>query len=110
MTFFTLALRSLRFYARSHLGTVLGATVASAVLVGALAVGYSVHASLREMALARLGSTQLALASGDHFFRSQLASDLQQPISAPVVPVLQIQGTATVSDGSTRANRVQVLG
>jgi hypothetical protein len=39
MNFGTLILRSLRFHARSHLGTLLGATIGSAILIGALAVG-----------------------------------------------------------------------
>ena len=39
MTFWTLARRSLRFYLRSHLGTILGAAIVTAVLTGALLVG-----------------------------------------------------------------------
>src|SRR5206468_7686455 len=69
MTLWTLVLRSLRFHARAHLGALLGATVGSAVLIGALVVGDSVRGSLREMALARLGKVQIALAANDRFFR-----------------------------------------
>ncbi len=59
----TLVARSLRFHWRSHLGVLLGATLATAILVGALAVGDSVRESLRGMALARLGNVQFALNS-----------------------------------------------
>ena len=76
MTTWTLILRSLRFHARSHLGVLLGAAVGSAVLIGALVVGDSVRGSLREVALARLGRVDFALASGDRLFRARLADDL----------------------------------
>lgn len=110
MTTRTLILRSLRFHARSHLGALLGAAVGSAVLIGALIVGDSVRASLREMALARLGQTQLALASGDRFFRAALAQSLGDALSAAIAPALQLPATANTADGSARANRVQLLG
>jgi putative ABC transport system permease protein len=66
----TLILRSLWHHARSHLGTFLGVAVGSAILTGALLVGDSVRGSLRDLALARLGKTEVALAGGDRFFRS----------------------------------------
>ena len=76
MTHWTLLRRSLRFYTRSHLAVLLGATVASAVLIGALVVGDSVRASLHALALSRLGTINVALASNDRFFREQLGDDL----------------------------------
>jgi ABC-type antimicrobial peptide transport system permease subunit len=104
-------LRSLRFYAGSHLGTLLGVIVASAVLVGALAVGDSVRGSLRDMALARIGRADFALAATDHFFRAALADDLRPEISNGLAAaVLQLPGTAATPDESARANQVQVLG
>ncbi len=106
-----LVLRSLRFYAASHLGTLLGVTVASAVLVGALAVGDSVRGSLREMALARIGRASFALAATDHFFRAALAEDMHSGFSNGLAAaVLQLPGTAATPDESARANQVQVLG
>lgn len=110
MTLLTLLLRSLQFHARSHLGALLGAAVGSAVLIGALVVGDSVRGSLRDMALARLGRTQTALASNDRFFRAQLADDLARTLASPAAPILLVPGTAAATDGSARANRVQVLG
>src|SRR5271157_3901142 len=106
-----LVLRSLRFYASSHLGTLLGVIVASAVLVGALAVGDSVRESLREMALARIGRVSFALAPTDRFFRAALADDMRSGISNGLAAaVLQLPGTAATPDESARANQVQVLG
>ena len=110
MKFSTLIVRSLRFHARAHLGTLLGAAVGSAVLIGALVVGDSVRESLRTMALARLGRTEFALASNDRFFREKLADDLKPGLKMYGAPALQTVGIAASSDGSTRANRVQILG
>jgi len=176
----TLIRRSLRFYWRTHLGVVLGAAVSATILVGALVVGDSVRASLRGMALARLGNVVLAMAPQDRFFRAALADNLvarypfgwgrfsreggaaaggrsgpphnggtephpkaalpggsgtetvPPPQAAPagviseqeertvtraqlgwppiIAPVLQLRGLAASSDGTARANRVQVLG
>jgi putative ABC transport system permease protein len=106
-----LVLRGLRFYAPSHLGTLLGVAVASAVLVGALAVGDSVRESLRDMALDRVGRVSFALAATDHFFRAALADDVRPEISDGLAAaVLQLPGTAVTPDESARANQVQVLG
>ena len=110
MTLWTLIRRSLRFHFRSHLGTVLGATIGSAVLCGALGVGDSVRISLREMALARLGNVELALASNDRFVRDRLATDLRTGLRAEVAPAIQLTGTAANVDNNTRANHVQILG
>ena len=106
----TLILASLRHHARAHLGTLLGSSIASAVLIGALTVGDSVRASLRAMAMARLGNTQLAIASNDRLFRSALAKSIADEMGTPVTAALQLPATAALPDGSARANHVQVLG
>lgn len=106
-----LVLRSLRFYAVSHLGTLLGVVVASGVLVGALAIGDSVRQSLRDMALARIGRASFALAGTDRFFRAALADDMRPGISNGVAAaVLLLPGAAATPDESARANQVQVIG
>ena len=96
---------NLRFYARSHLGTLLGVAVAGAILVGALALGDCVRESLRDLALARIGRTTFVLGSGDRFFRSALVDDL-----SPAAAILELPGTAATPDDSARANHVQILG
>src|ERR1051326_2164344 len=72
MTSRTLLRRSLRFHARSHLGVVRGAALATAALIGALVVGDSVRESLKEMALSRLGPIHFALSTQDRLFQSDL--------------------------------------
>ena len=108
MNSWTLIRRSLWFHRRAHLGVLLGAAVGSTALIGALLVGDSVRGSLRDMALARLGGTELALASNDRFFRSELAEAYGGDNES--APVMQLTGTASAQDASARANRVQILG
>ncbi len=108
MNFIRLVLSSLRFHARSHLGALVSAAIGSAVLIGALIVGDSIRASLRNMALARIGKADYALVGNDRFFRAQLADDLRT--LGDVAPVLQVAGIVATSDNSARANQVQVLG
>src|SRR5579872_7384754 len=110
MTSWTFIVRSLRFHARAHLGVVLGAAVGSAALVGALVVGDSVRGSLRDMALARLGRVNVAMATSDRFFRAQLAHDIRPSEKSLSAAVLQLAGMAVSEDASARANHVQILG
>ncbi|MGZ8939118.1 MAG: FtsX-like permease family protein, partial [Limisphaerales bacterium] len=111
MTNWTLARRSVSFYFKSHLGTLLGAAIATAVLTGALLVGDSVRGSLRAMAMARIGKVDVALASGDRLFRAALADDLQKSLAGSrAVAVLQLPATVSKPDGTARANQVQVTG
>jgi len=77
---------------------------ATGIIVGALAAGDSVRGSLRQIALQRLGATEYALASGDRFFRAKLADELS------VAPVLQFRGIGVNTEGSARANNIQILG
>lgn len=111
MTSWTLARRSFSYYLRSHVGTVFGAAIATAVLTGALLVGDSVRGSLRGMALARIGQADLAMASGDRLFREALAADLAVELpQCKIAAVLQLPGTAGSPDGAARANQVQITG
>ncbi|HPD14678.1 MAG TPA: ABC transporter permease [Planctomycetota bacterium] len=116
MSIFLLILRSLGHYWRTHAGVVLGALVSTAVLVGALAVGDSVRYTLRATALARLGGIEAALDAGSRFFEERLATDVEKRLRtspqerAMVAPVLRLRGVAANSDGTARANNVQVLG
>jgi ABC-type antimicrobial peptide transport system permease subunit len=106
----TLIARSLRFHWRSHLSVVLGAAVATAVLVGALVVGDSVRYSLRRTALARLGATEVAMVAPDRFFRAALAKEMGDGSQAPATSLILVTGVATREDGAARINHVQVLG
>lgn len=105
---------NLKHYWRTNLAVVLGLATAVAVLTGALLVGDSVRASLRELALQRLGKTDLVIA-GTNFFRAQLAADLQ---SAPefaanfqaACPLIALPGVVTNDANNSRAGNVAIYG
>ena len=103
-------LRSVRFYRSAHLWMVLGCSMCSAILVGALIVGDSVRTSLQRIVTDRLGRTQFVLAAGDRFFRVALADALSDRLERTVAPVLRIVGVAVSEGGARRANRVSVIG
>jgi putative ABC transport system permease protein len=84
--------------------------VSTGILTGALAIGDSVRHSLRQQAAARLGATELALATANRFFRDNLASELATQLKTKVAPVLQVRGLIADSNDAKRANNVQVLG
>ncbi len=93
----TLLRRSLLYYWRTNGAAALGAAVAVAVLAGALLVGDSVRATLRELVFERLGNTRQVLSSAG-FFRERLAEEL-----GAAIPVIALEGTVN-------AARVQVWG
>ncbi len=98
----TLRSRSLRYYWRTNLAVVGGVAVAVAVLVGALTVGVSVRASLRDLVLQRLGRTdRVVLAQG--FFSEELAGAFKQS-----VPLVVAEGFVSAQESGRRASRVQV--
>ena len=110
-----LVLRGLAHFRWTHVGTLLGVAVGSAVLTGALLVGDSVRHSLAGQARQRIGRADLALASGPRLFRSALADAVAQELGGepdePIVaPALMLRGIASASGGSRRALDVQVLG
>lgn len=110
MSLVQLAIRSLVYYWKSHLGTVLGVAVGTAVLTGALLVGNSVNATLNSIALMRLGSIEYAMNAPERFFRQALSEDLSESISRSTTALLTLNGSASHPTTRNRANRVQVLG
>src|SRR4051812_3967342 len=113
MTLRTFIFRSLRFHARSHLGVMIGAAIATAALTGALLVGDSMRASLRQRALGRLGWVRFAMAPQDRFFSTNLLNNFVPGAAIPpefASIALSLPGTAARGDGSARANNVKILG
>jgi putative ABC transport system permease protein len=104
MSWFSLALKSLVHYWRSHLGLWFGAFLASAVLTGSLLVGDSVRASLQRAAEMRLGKVKAGVLGGDRWFTEALAR------TTGSAPIIVATGSASMVTGSARANGVQVLG
>ena len=100
----TLLARNLAWYWRTNLAVVLGVATATAVLAGALLVGDSVRASLRDLVLSRLGNTESVVSSGG-FFREKLAEEL-----GPACPLITLVGVAAHEPSGRRSGGVQVYG
>jgi len=106
--------RSLAFHWRPHLAVALGAATATATLTGALLVGDSMRASLREVALGRLGRVELALVA-PRFFRTVLATELANDAEssaavAQICPAILLRGGASHAGTGARAEDIAVLG
>src|SRR5689334_21849926 len=106
MNSWRLVLSGARYYWRTHLGVLIGAALGALVLTGALLVGDSVKATLRNQALARVGQADVAMTSGDRFFRTQLA-DAVAPTAAPL---MLLRASMARADGAARVNTIQLMG
>jgi ABC-type lipoprotein release transport system permease subunit len=109
-----LALRALTYYWRTNAAVVAGVGTAVAVLAGALLVGVSVRASLRDLVLQRLGRADVALV-GSSFFREALAGDVAADAAFAaafdaVTPLVVGQGVVSDQASGRRAARVAVYG
>lgn len=106
--------RNLAYYWRTNLAVVFGVAIAVAVLAGALLVGDSVRASLRDLVLQRLGKTDHVITTTD-FFREQLASEMinEQFAAArfgAACPLIALEGNVTHESNKRRATSVRVYG
>ena len=114
MTILTLLRRSLSHFWQTNLAVVVGVTVAVAVLAGALLVGTSVRASLRDLALERLGAVDQVVTSGS-FVREALADDLLASGTMPqmfdaAAPLIEVEGFVTYQESGRRASAIRVYG
>ena len=114
MTRFRLLTRNLRHFRLANLAVIAGMAVATAVLTGALLVGDSVRASLRELAVQRLGPIDYALYS-TQFFGEDLAqrmgevSEFQNNFKTAVPGVL-VRGGASNETAGAKTAGVQIAG
>ena len=114
MTTRSLVLASLRHYWRTHLAVVAGVAVAVSVLAGALLVGDSVRASLRQLVDERLGRTALAIV-GQGFFREALAETIagQEGFDGhfeAAAALIALEGALVHEPSGRQAAGVQVYG
>jgi ABC-type lipoprotein release transport system permease subunit len=101
MTRLALVQRSLLHHRGANLAVIAGVATAVAVLAGALLVGESVRASLRRIALERLGNTNSVI-TGAALFREALAGELGG------APMLVLEGLVTHQSTNRRASGVAV--
>jgi putative ABC transport system permease protein len=106
-----LVIRSASHYWRTNVAVVLGVATAVSVLAGALLVGESVRASLRDIAVGRLGRTEHVVAS-TAFFRGALAEELHSALGAQAsaAPLVVVNGFVTHESSGRRAGGVIVYG
>ena len=110
-----LIVRSLVYYLRSHLVVMLAVAVSTAVIGGALIVGDSIRASLRQMTMSRLGGISHVLHS-PRFVRQQLAEEIAKGSLASkcrFAPALLLTGSIDrtgENDTIHRASGVTVVG
>jgi putative ABC transport system permease protein len=111
MTSLRLVIESAAHHWRTNLAVVLGVTASVSVLAGALLVGESVRASLREIAIGRLGKTEFVVASTG-FFRDGLAENIHADLGArsSAVPLIAANGFVTHESSGRRAGGVVVYG
>jgi putative ABC transport system permease protein len=100
----TLLARNLAWFWRTNLAVLLGVSTAAAVLGGALLVGDSVRASLRDLVLARLGDTDYVVARNG-FFRQDLAASFGH-----ATPIVAINGMVVHQASGRRALGVEIYG
>src|SRR5216683_1007578 len=105
----TLIRRNLAYYWRTNVAVVLGVATAVAVLAGALVVGDSVRASLRDLVLNRLGKTDTVISSAS-FFRESLSDELARGRQWSSAPLIVFEGLVTHESTGRRASSVQVYG
>ncbi len=111
----TLLRRNLIHYRRTNAAVVCGVAIAVAVLAGALLVGDSVRASLRELVLARLGRTAYVV-SAANFFREELAAELRTKGESAnasfdgACPLIVFEGVVIDEASGRRGGGVQVYG
>ena len=111
MTSIRLVIRSASHHWRTNAAVVLGVAAAVSVLAGALLVGESVRASLRDIAVGRLGRTEHVVASSA-FFRGPLAEEIRSALGAPAsaAPLIVANGFVTHESSGRRAGGVVVYG
>jgi ABC-type antimicrobial peptide transport system permease subunit len=100
--------RSLRFHARTNAAIVLGVAVGATVLAGALVVGDSMRATLRSLALDRLGAVTHSVSSA-HFFRDELAGEVSTN-GVKAAAVIVLRGGVANAASDAYAGGVQVIG
>jgi ABC-type antimicrobial peptide transport system permease subunit len=109
MTLARLAARSATYHWRTNLAVLFGVSAAVAVLGGALLVGDSVRASLRDIALGRLGKTDVVISSAS-FFSDAVAGRIRESLGTAAVPLIVASGLVTHEGSGRRAANVTVYG
>ncbi len=111
MNIFCIVKQSLLHYHRTTLGIFVGCLLTSMIITGTLLVGDSASQTLTNIALARLGKTDLLLYSRNRFFNQDLAGKLAEELTNPTSAILLLNGVAIrATDAGSNMNSVNVIG
>ena len=110
MSILQLIFRSFSYYWKSNLTVVIGASICTMVITGAMIVGDSIQFSLEKTANLRLGETEYVFSGIDRFFRAKLANEISYDLDIAVAPILQLDGITSAQGGKLKLNGVRVLG
>ncbi|MFN3190733.1 MAG: FtsX-like permease family protein [Aureliella sp.] len=108
---FSVAVRSLKFYSRSHFAVALGVAAATAVILGALVVGDSVRHSLRSLVVNRLANIDSLLHARVFLSEASIEQLNEQFADVGISPAIYFPSNSIESrkEEFTRASRVQLL-
>lgn len=114
MTTSNLIKQNLKYFLRTNLAVVFGVAIAVSVLTGALLVGDSVRASLKNILLEKIGSTSFVVSS-QNFFREDLTTDIQKDERFRqnfnlIAPMIVIEGAIINEESGLRSAGVQIYG
>lgn len=101
-------IRNLRWFWRTNLAVVFGVAVAVSVMVGSQILGDSVQASLRTLALARLGRVDSAVVAALPF--TEALPDRLARQGRTIAPALHFQGIVKHQGSNRSASKVLVYG
>lgn len=105
-----LILSSIWFYRRLNITILLGITLSTAILAGALIIGDSVKYSLKKITEERLGNTDYLLTAGERLFRKEIASGIAMDNQMLTSALLSVNGFAVIDGGEIRINKISVWG
>ncbi len=89
-----LTIKNLRHFHKAHLLTLLGVSIAIAILVGALMIADSLDYTLVRIAETRLGHVQYSLEAQDRFLRADLAQAISDSLGVSASAMLSLQAFA----------------
>ncbi|VTS02452.1 FtsX-like permease family protein [Tuwongella immobilis] len=101
--------RNLRYHIRGNIAVMLGVWLGAAVLTGALLVGDSLKASLRERSLRQLGPIESILFASN-LFRAEVASGMPGTVRPALVLSASIRSDPTTDADPVLINRITVYG
>lgn len=110
MSRWQLLIKSLVFYRRSFAGVILGMALTCAIVIGALAVGDSVKASLEKLSGERLGQIEHAMTPRDRFVREALVEELHQNLGVPVAGLIQTNGIISIPNDDRQYSGINLYG